>query len=137
MDLFDLVINQMRYQNPLEPASASEFLSELMQVAGLSELRSTRLQIDAIKEGIRMLSQRSEDINEGARALSMLGSWVEYKACDNTGGEEEYEVTRFGLVESVILESPPMLVVRDKDDPQADTEVCLLDVTQVFARDPR
>lgn len=135
MDLFDLVVSELRYQNPLEPMSTGEFLSQLTQIANLSEIHSVRADVKAMKEAIDEVSRRADEVEENRKALSMLGAWVEYRINGDDGGGGEG--TTYGMVTSVLLQGIPVLFVSADGEPSSGVAVDVSDVVRVLAGDPR
>lgn len=50
-----LLVNQLRYQNPLQPADGVQFVSQLAQFSGLEQNLAMRADLAAIREGIEKL----------------------------------------------------------------------------------
>ena len=142
MDLFDLVIRELRYQNPLEPMSTGEFLSQLTQIANLTEIHSMRSDVNALKEAVNEASKRAEEMEENQKALSMLGAWVEYHvagagAGDGDGALTGDDDTAYGMVTSVVLEDVPVLFVSSDGGISPSVAVEISDVVRVLSADPR
>lgn len=74
-DFLKLLLAQMRYQNPLEPAKDMEFMGQLAQFTSLEQL-------DSIRAEIGTLNQRLEAMLGGMReqslsaALNLVGRMV-------------------------------------------------------------
>lgn len=50
-----LLVNQLRYQNPLQPADGVQFISQLAQFSGLEQNLAMRADLAAIRQGIDKL----------------------------------------------------------------------------------
>ena len=50
-----LLVNQLRYQNPLQPADGVQFISQLAQFSGLEQNLAMRADLAAIRQGIEKL----------------------------------------------------------------------------------
>lgn len=50
-----LLVNQLRYQNPLEPVDGVQFVSQLAQFSGLEQSLAMRADLAAIRQGIEQL----------------------------------------------------------------------------------
>lgn len=142
MDLFDLVIRELKYQNPLEPMSTGEFLSQLTEIANLTEMHSMRSDVNALKEAVNEASRRAREMGENQKALSMLGAWVEYRVDgsgvgDDDGTSVSGNDTAYGMVTSVLLEDVPVLFVSTDGGISPGTAVEISDVVRVLSADPR
>lgn len=87
---FKLLVAQMQYQDPLEPQSNSEFLSELAQMTAQEQMQSINGSLSVSK------------------AISMVGKAIYAEVLNaNTGITECYE----GIVDSVVMKSGTAYVV--------------------------
>lgn len=89
-----LLVTQMQYQDPLEPASSTEYMAQLAQFTSLEEM-----------ENLNKAFNRSD-------AQSLVGSYVIMKQ-ENVGSDEETYIS--GLVDYVtMVNGKPFLSINDK-----------------------
>lgn len=95
-DFLQLLVTQLKYQNPMEPINDHDFVAQLAQFSSLEELTS-----------ISELMQLQMELNSFAALASMVGKTITY-------GEGSETVT--GVVEKVNLgEGGATLVVNGKE----------------------
>lgn len=100
----NLLVTQMKYQDPLEPVDNSEMLAQLAQFSALEQM------MNVAQTGQKQL------------ANGMIGKYVEYVYTDSTTGVSEY---RIGKVDYVTIKGDtPTLGI-------GDVEVSLEDIYQV------
>lgn len=83
-DYMELMVTQLKNQNPLEPMENKEFISQMAQFS----------QVQGVNK-IAQLVESSTPFNKLSSATSMLGQTIEYK------GDDE-NTTESGTVEQVI-----------------------------------
>lgn len=88
-----LLVTQMKYQDPLEPASSTEYMAQLAQFTALEEM-----------ENLNQAFSQSD-------AQSLVGSYVIMKTTDSAGKEKFIS----GLVDYVTMNNgKPYLSINDK-----------------------
>ena len=88
-----LLVTQMKYQDPLEPSSSTEYMSQLAQFTSLEEM-----------ENLNKAFNQSD-------AQSLVGSYVIMKTIDATGKEKFVS----GLVDYVTINNgKPYLSINDQ-----------------------
>lgn len=96
-----LLVAQMQYQDPLEPASSTEYMSQLAQFTSLEEM-----------ENLNAAFAKSD-------AQSLVGSYVIVKTTDAKGGEDFVS----GLVDYVTMTNgKPYLSINDTFYPYEDLD---------------
>ena len=74
-DLFNILLTQLNYQDPLEPIDNAEFISQLAQFTSLEQARQTNesiqslIKIEAANQAIGILSRTVEVATETSREL--------------------------------------------------------------------
>ena len=100
-----LLVAQLQYQDPLNPQSDTEFVSQLAQMTSLQ-------QVDEITSSI-----------QNSQAYNMIGKYIFGSVLDSkTGVTTNY----FGLVDSVIIQNGQAYVV------VGDTAISVDNITQVI-----
>lgn len=100
----NLLVTQMKYQDPLEPMDNSEMLAQLAQFTALEQM------LNVAQTGQKQL------------ANSMIGKYVEYQYTDKTTGQTSYLVGKVDYV--TITGDTPKLGI-------GDIEVTLDDIYQI------
>jgi len=85
----NLLITQLKNQNPLEPMDGTEFVTQLAQFSELDEVRGVSTGIDSLKNYLASLNNFA--------AVSLLGQEVEFKGSDVTLQEGNPSDLRFRL----------------------------------------
>lgn len=100
-----LLCAQLKYQDPLDPQSDTEFVSELAQMSSLEQM------------------QKMNTALSGSQACDMLGKYVYAEILDkNTGLTNCY----FGLIESILYKNgEPCVQI-------GDTAISVSDVMEVY-----
>lgn len=95
-----LLITQLKYQNPLEPLSNTDFIAQMAQFSALEELQNANKNLENLKT---LEENRSGEVIL-VSAMTLLGREIEFLGSD---GEQQK-----GKVEAVrIAEGQPLLVV--------------------------
>lgn len=87
VDFMKLIIAQMQNQNPLEPQSDTEFMSQMAQFEALTQMQN-------VAQGMKVL----QGVNELASATAMIGRTVTGKQVDATAavrdmvGREQFQL---------------------------------------------
>lgn len=79
-DFINLLASELKYQDPSEPVSSTEYVAQMAQFSSLSEMENMRSSMDNVQ------------------AYSMIGKSIIYQATDSTGKT----VLKGGTVDSVI-----------------------------------
>lgn len=111
-EFMKLLVAQMRYQDPLNPADSSEFVAQTSQLTSVETLQ----QVEALLE-------RSLAAQQQWSSAALVGRSVSYANADGTTGS--------GTVTSVLLQNDPVVRVRTAAGTTED--VPLASVTQVSA----
>lgn len=98
-----ILATELQYQDPTDPVSSSEYVSQMAQISSLQQLNSLATTMDSYK------------------AYSMIGQTVSYETTDSAGTT----TTGSGTVDSVITKSGSTYLVID------GTQVDLSSVVQV------
>lgn len=113
-----LLITQMRYQDPLEPAKDTEYIAQLAQFNSLEQMQNLNNKFDKMLKWSQM-TQASSLIGKQIEGIIPTG-----KDTDNDGKLDTSKVS--GVVKEVkYVDGEPMLVV-GKD------EVRISDVTRIY-----
>ncbi|MBJ02704.1 MAG: flagellar biosynthesis protein FlgD [Planctomycetes bacterium] len=88
-----LLVNQLRYQDPMSPAKNEEFVAQLAQFSSLEQMETLNENI----VGLAMLQQSNELMNQLTNSSALIGMSVRY--VDHVTGE-----AREGTVDSVRIE---------------------------------
>ncbi|MDD5948502.1 MAG: flagellar hook capping FlgD N-terminal domain-containing protein [Lachnospiraceae bacterium] len=108
-----LLVTQMKYQDPLEPSSSTEYMSQLAQFTSLEEM-----------ENLNKAFNQSD-------AQSLVGSYVIMKTIDATGKEKFVS----GLVDYVTINNgKPYLSINDQYYDYEDLD-SVVDVDYIAAMD--
>ena len=104
-----LLVNQLRYQDPLSPAKNGEFVAQLAQFSSLEQMEALNQNI----VGLAMLQQSNELMSQLTNSSVLIGMSVRYT--DPTTGDLEE-----GTVDSVRIEDGiAMLIVNGEAIPLA------------------
>jgi flagellar basal-body rod modification protein FlgD len=95
-DFLQLLVAQLRYQDPTSPMDTSQFMAQTTQLASVERLTE-----------LSTMSRQSFDLQISLAASSMVGKHITY----STGDSE----TASGVVDGVALDGPvPMLKIGDQ-----------------------
>lgn len=97
-----LLVAQMRYQDPLEPTSNTEFISQFATFSELEEMQNMRLSMDI---------QRAQDL---------VGQEVIMRTTNETTGATSYKTGRVDYIE--ISNGKPYLVIEEEQYPLDDLD---------------
>lgn len=114
-----LLVSQMRNQNPLEPTSNDQFIAQLAQFSSLEEMQTVNENL----VGLAVLQQSNALMAQLTDSSVLIGKHVQYD--DPTSGE-----SRVGSVGSVRLEEGMAILRIDGQD------VPLASVTEVTGDSP-
>lgn len=96
----NLLVTQLRNQNPLEPLSNTEYIAQMAQFTSVEQLMNLVGEMSALRHNLGIAS-------------SLIGKAVEWTEMDQTTGQP---VTRQGVVDSIVVrEGEPMAKVGDKE----------------------
>ncbi len=87
-----LLVTELQYQDPTEPVSTTEYVSQMAQLSMIQQLDTINNSVDAY------------------RAYSLIGKEVSYETTDSATGTTS---TQTGTVESVITQSSGVYLVID------------------------
>ena len=104
-----LLVAQLKYQDPLNPQSDTEFVAQLAQMTSLEQIQGIGLSL------------------ESTQASSMIGKYIYAKVIDPTTGVIN---VYGGTVDSVLIQGSKAYVV------MGDTAIPVSDVVQVFDEAP-
>lgn len=107
-DFLQLLITQMRYQDPLEPVKDTEYIAQLAQFNSLEQMQNLNKSIDSMHEWLQVV-----------QSGSMIGKEIE--AIDFASGE----MVRGTVAEVIFRDNQPQLVV-------GNNKVSLADVLRIF-----
>jgi len=107
-DFLQLLITQMRYQDPLEPVKDTEYIAQLAQFNSLEQMQNLNKSIDGMHEWLQVV-----------QSGSMIGKEIE--AIDFASGE----MVRGTVAEVIFRDNQPQLVV-------GNNKVSLADVLRIF-----
>jgi flagellar basal-body rod modification protein FlgD len=113
-DFLKLLVAQLKYQDPLNPADGTEFVAQTSQLTSVETLKEVSA---LLKDSLAVQQQWS--------SAGMVGRSVTYKVADGT--------TASGTVTSVLLQGDPVLRVRTPAGTTQD--VPMTAVTAVSAAD--
>ena len=104
VDFMQLIIAQMRNQNPLEPQKDSDFMAQMAQFESLNQMR-------VMAEGMKVL----QGVNELSSATSLIGRSVIGKQVDGTGvARDTVARERYGTAYSKLTSEQRANVNRDE-----------------------
>ncbi|MGB9885487.1 MAG: flagellar hook assembly protein FlgD [Moorellales bacterium] len=98
-DFLQLLVAQLRYQNPLAPMDNLQFMTQLAQFAVLQEMVTLRGELEEAKQQLEELGRASLAEQEAWRALNLMGHEVSAK--DAEGHIYTGVVTGVRLVDGV------------------------------------
>jgi flagellar basal-body rod modification protein FlgD len=99
-DFLQILVTQLRYQNPLAPMDNLQFMTELAQFAVLQELITLRSEMEETRQQLEELMQASAAEQEAHRALTLIG--MEVVARDDAGDTRQGVVTGVRLNEGTV-----------------------------------
>jgi len=111
-DFLQLLITQLKYQNPLEPMKDTEFISQMAQFSALEQMTLIKEELMQLREDVGKAFEELAGVFESqfdlaARALNMIGKRVKAEA-----GGEVVE----GVVQSIKnFNTIPVLVVEGQE----------------------
>lgn len=101
-----LMVNQMKYQDPLQPQSNSQFLAQLAQMSQMQEM----LQLTQTDEAMQKTIQTLQSLTQLSDERGLLGSTVKVTGSDGT--------TVSGTVSAIKFDQgTPQLVVNGQEYP--------------------
>jgi len=110
-EFLQLLVTQMRYQDPLEPVKDTEYIAQLAQFNSLEQMQNLNKSIDGIHEWLQVV-----------QSSSMIGKGIE--AIDFASGE----VIKGTVTEVIFRDNQPQLVV-------GDNKVSPADVLRIFGEE--
>ena len=96
---FELLITQLRHQDPLDPMDDRDFLAQMAQFSSLEQMQN-------MNESMTALTQM-RNIDQGANLIGKMVESVEY----DENGEKSVDVS--GVVEKIVLEGEESFAVLD------------------------
>ena len=101
----DLLVTQLKYQDPLDPAKNEDMLAQLAQFSSLEQME----QLNDNIVGLAVLQQSNELMSQLTSSSALIGQTVKYSS--GAEGEESW-----GTVDSVKIEEGQAVLVIDGDD---------------------
>ena len=95
-----LLVTQLRNQNPLEPLSNTEYIAQMAQFTSVEQLMNLATEMSALRNNLGIAS-------------SLIGKVVEWTEMDSATGQP---VTLQGVVESIVVrDGEPLAKVGDRE----------------------
>jgi flagellar basal-body rod modification protein FlgD len=96
----NLLVTQLRNQNPLEPLSNTEYIAQMAQFTSVEQLMNLASEMSALRHSLGIAS-------------GLIGMAVEWIELDQTTGQP---VTRQGIVDSIVVrDGVPLAKVGDRE----------------------
>lgn len=113
-DFLKLLVDQLRYQNPMEPMKDTDFIAQMAQFSSLEQMKNLNTSMETLMTAYQLSMQD----NAVSYAVSLIGKEVGYL---------DGQSNQWGKVESIqIVNGIPLLVVGD----------WLIELDQVFEVKP-